>query len=301
MEPTTTPTTVAPTGAPPAAPAAASPGSPATGHESPGLVNADGTFTEGWLSHGAIEADLRSDKTLGRVKSVGEMARMLVNAEKILGNKRSVIPTDPADTKTIDAYFRAVGWPESPDKYPELKPPANLPEGMKPNDEMTRAFRSWCHEARLTPEQVQHLAAKVWDWNIAEHNNALAEQAKAVEEGRSAFRTKYGPRADAMLQFAGTFASAFSAPEALERMKAKGYLEDPDVLELCIAGGQAVSPDRLHARSDGSADAASIQSKIDELMASDAYRDARNPRHAAIQAQVEQLFNQLGNTRQSAA
>jgi len=301
MEPTTTPTTVAPTGAPPAAPAAASPGSPATGHESPGLVNADGTFAEGWLSHGAIEADLRSDKTLGRVKSVGEMARMLVNAEKILGNKRSVIPTDPADTKTIDAYYRAVGWPESADKYPELKPPANLPEGMKPNDEMTKAFRTWCHEARLTPEQVQHLAAKIWDWNIADHNNGQAERAKAVEEGRAAFRTKYGATADAMVQLGNTAAAAFADAPLLERLKGKGLLEDPDFLELMVGVGQAVSPDRLHARSDGTADAGGIQSKIDELMASDAYRDGRNPRHAAIQAQVEQLFNQLGNTRQSAA
>ncbi len=271
--------------------------------DGPAVLNADGSFADGWIERAGIDADLRGNKSLAGCKSLGQMARMLVNAESLIGRKGSIIPTDPADTKTTDAYFRAVGWPESPEGYPAIEPPADLPEGLQMDPEMFKAFAGWAHKARLTGSQMKSLAADILGWNIAEHNAAEGERARAREEAKAGMRTAWQGKYDHNVQLANTALAAFVDEKDLAEIKGRGLLDDPVFLRLMHKVGEAVSPDRLHARTDGAADGAAIQRQIEDLMTSEAYLNGgqngrpKDPRHDAVTQQVLQLRNQLLNAR----
>jgi len=267
------------------------------------VVNADGSFADGWIERAGIDADLKTNKTVVGCKSLGQMARMLVNAESLVGRKGSIIPTDPADTKTADAYFRAVGWPESPEGYPAIEPPADLPEGLEMKPEMFKVFREWSHKARLTASQMKSLAGDILAWNVAQHNAAEGERAQAAEQAKADMRTAWQGKYEQNVQLANTALAAFVDEKDLAEIRQRGMLEDPVFLRLMHKVGEAVSPDRLHARTDGSADGAAIQRQIDDLMTSEAYLNGgqhgrpKDPRHDAVTQQVMQLRNQLHNIR----
>ena len=63
--------------------------------------------------------------------------------------------------------------------------------------------------------------------------------------------------------------------------------------------GAAVSPDRLHARSDGGIDTGSIQRQIDDLMRSDAYNKEQGATHDRCLEEIMRLRNQLANVKKT--
>lgn len=271
----------------------------------PPLAGADGALAENWLQHEKIDPSYRTSKTLAAIKTVPELVKWGMNLEQVLGKKRAVIPESDQDGAGLDAYFRAVGWPEKPDGYGAIKPLEGTPPELLPADEAGKAADQsladyWlkiCHEARLTPGQVQYLTKKVQEQTIATFRNDQADAVKRHEEARGALRTKWQAKYDFNVQLANTAAAAFADGPLLARLQAKGYLDDPDFLEYSAAVGAAVAPDRLHANSSGGTDKAGIERQIEELSASEPYRRPEHPRHEAVTRQVLQLREQLLNSR----
>ena len=255
------------------------------------LVGPDGAFREGWRD--SLPEALRQDKTLAAVTDFPTMAEMLVNAEKTIGKKRAVLPAGPDDTEALDSYFRHLGWPETPDGYAadaELYP---LPEGLEDQPEVQNAWRGWCHEARLTPPQFAALTTKMRQWSAEEAQRSSADRAEALEKARTELRQRWGTKYDLHTRLAQTAVNAFTDEGELAHARAAGWLDDPVFLSLMQKVGSAVSPDRLHARADGTPDPGAVRRQIEDKMASEAYQNAKDPRHNAVQEEVRQLFEQL--------
>ena len=244
------------------------------------------------ISLDGLDASLKADKTIASLagKPVVDALRMLSDAQSLIGRKGSIIPTDPKDQATTDAYFRAVGWPETPDKYPAV----TLPAGVEADPEMDKTMRAWAHELRMTPQQYQGLQERIAGWNVAEAK-ADAEKKKAdSDKAVAALKTELGPQYESAKQVSRTAAAAFMDEAMLQRAQEKGWFDDPDFVKYTIAVGRAVSPDRLHASSaGGQVDAAGIQRQIDELMRSPAYQTERGPTHDRVLEDILQLRRQL--------
>ncbi len=263
----------------------------------PGLADAQGVLADNWLQHEKIDPSLRTNKTLGGIKSVAELAGQVVNLEKVLGKKRAVIPENDQDKPGMDAYMHAVGWPEKVEGYPEIQVLEGTPKELPRDPELEKAWRSWAHEGRLTTAQYQLLTKKIQEWNLAEYKNEQAAAAQAHETAKADFRTRHGAKADYEIQLANTAAAAFADQPLLERLKTKGYLDDPDFLQYSANVGHAVAPDRLHASSSGGIDKGSLQRQIAEMETSPEYRDPKHTRHAYVTNEVLRLREQLLNAR----
>jgi hypothetical protein len=85
----------------------------------------------------------------------------IVNSYRALERQLGNAVTLPDETKPEDVQkFRArLGVPDKADAY-ELKLPENLPDTMPYPDEDVKAFKTWAHEAGLTPKQAQALHDK---------------------------------------------------------------------------------------------------------------------------------------------
>lgn len=268
------------------------PETPAGPQTPSGYVNPDGTLADGWLDKEPF-ADVRELQSLSEIKDVPGLAQKVFNLEKALGKKRAVLPTGPEDSESLDALARELGWPNSPDGYPEVK--AELPEGMEADPEVEKAWRQWAHEARLTPQQMEYLTKKTIEWNVNAYNLAAGEKAKAMAEATAGLKTRWQSKFDSNRQLAQTAAAAFADQSEMEHFKGAGYLEDPHFLSLMQKVGEAISPDRLNARTDGRTNAASIERRIRDLQSSKEWLEESGPRHDQIHDEIMQLREQLSN------
>lgn len=263
-----------------------------SGQTSSGYVQPDGTLSPKWLEAEPF-ADVRDLKSLTEIENVPGLAQKIFNLEKALGKKRAILPEGPDDKEGLDALSRQLGWPESPEGYPEVK--ADLPEGMEANPEVEKAWRQWAHEARLTPQQMEYLTRKTIEWNVNAHNLAAGEKAQAMAEATAELKNRWQSKFDSNCQLAQTAAAAFADQSEMEHFKRAGYLEDPKFLSLMQKVGEAISPDRLNARSDGRTNAASIERRLRDLQSSKDWLEGTGPRHDAIHDEIMQLREQLSN------
>lgn len=66
------------------------------------------------------------------------------------------LPPATADQTELDKAFRHLGWPEKADGF-DLKMPTGLPDNLPYDQAFAGEFRTWAHEARLSPKQAQAL------------------------------------------------------------------------------------------------------------------------------------------------
>ena len=243
------------------------------------------------ISLDGLDADLKANKTIAGLhgKPIGEALRMLANAESLVGKKGVVLPTGPEDKAGLAAYRRAIGVPESPEKYPAPQ----LPAGFEADEAMDKQLRAWGVEMGWTPEQYRGLVERIAQWNVSESQNASAAKAAQLAEDKAKLQTAWGGKYAYNVQVANTAAAAFADEKELAELKSLGVLENPAFLRLMHTVGEAVSPDRLHLRPDGGADVVGMQRQIEDLMNSDAYKNQTGAPHDAVLEQILQLRERL--------
>lgn len=129
-----------------------------------------------WMS--SLPEELRGDPTLGRYKSIDELARGHVEAHKAAKAKAGIALPDGTD-ESIAAFVQAVR-PENADAY-EIA----VPEGMPA--EFAEGFKGKAHELGLLPFQVKAIA----DWNNAQIADMLKAGTEASAKDLDTFKAEY--------------------------------------------------------------------------------------------------------------
>ena len=149
----------APIADPAAAPAPAAP----LDRQAPADPAAAGSASDDWMA--GLSDDLKADKTLAlfKGKSVEELAKGLVERQKMLGNR---IELPKAEDPDSFLRFAAAVRPEKAEDYV-----VDVPEGQAP--EFAEAMRPVFHEAGLHPIQVERL--------VKANNAFVAQQQAAID------------------------------------------------------------------------------------------------------------------------
>lgn len=121
---------------------------------------------------GMLSPELQSDPAIEkfRGKSPDDFFKSYKNLESMVGKKTVVqevvpegllrLPTMDSPSEEIDAFFAALGVPDSPDGYepPDFSDVAdNLPPDFQPDVRIDSWFRKKAHETGLTPGQFQSI------------------------------------------------------------------------------------------------------------------------------------------------
>jgi len=243
------------------------------------------------ISIDGLDAELKGNKTIAGLagQPVAKALKMLADAEAMVGRKGAILPKGPDDKEGLAAFRKAIGVPDSPDKYPAVK----MPDGLTVDEATDKQFRAWAAELGWTPDQFTGFAERVAAWNVATQRQQQQERQAALDAAKAALKTELGPAYEAQVYLANTAAAAFADEKDLAALREAGLLEHPAFLKLMAKVGQAVAPDRLTQQKGGSVDASGIQSKIDELMRSPAYLTERGPSHDRVLDELMRLRNQL--------
>ncbi len=154
-----------------------------------------------------------------------------------------------------------------------------VPEKFKadaPGDQFFAPFREKAHAAGMTQAQFDLVVGEFFELTDA-GARLSADQARA--ELGTVWTTP-----DEMNTGMGNAESAVAAiPEELRAQVKERYGADPVFWQFAAYWGAQTREDRA----PGSASAAPAVADVQTLMASDAYRNPKNPQHAAVSAQVQ--------------
>lgn len=259
------------------------------------LVGQDGKFAENWLQNPVIPQDLREDRTLAAVTDFPSALKMLVNAQRMIGKDKVVVPKEGAPKAEWDAFYKAVGWPDSPDKYAAPARDPNAPPGLVWNPERFKAFASHMHGHHMTQRQITAAAEYLNQEAIADYQDGQTKQEQVAKDALLANRKAWGTQYQAKLQLADQAAAAFIDPSDLEYVTNKGFLTDPVIQRIFAAIGDAITPDRMRGTTGSVQSGESIQTQIDAIMGDTKgpYFTATHPQHAATVDRVRKLFEEL--------
>lgn len=161
------------------------------------ILNPDLTLSDNWFDK--LPDDLRGETSLKVIKTLPDLVKRTVNAEKLIGKNKIALPTDKSKPEEWDAFYAATGRPKSPDEY-KVEVPAALKE-LFPDDRLA-ASRKRAHELGISQRQYEgYMKGEIADATQLlaqreqlEQQQIEAARVKADEELRKDFGAAYDER-----------------------------------------------------------------------------------------------------------
>jgi hypothetical protein len=136
-------------------------------------VQPDGSFAPDWTSK--LPEDLAPARdSLGRFKSVTDLARAYDSANKLIGRKGVILPNEKSTPEEVAAFHKTMGVPETPEGYMEAVRPTELPEGVTWSDEIAKSYFELAHHHHVPATAMKdliglHLKQRQFEQEAAQH------------------------------------------------------------------------------------------------------------------------------------
>lgn len=252
-----------------------------------GVVDAEGNFQEGWRD--SLDEGIRGEACLDRIKTLGDMAKSYVSAQKTFGANRVVVPGEKATDEEWDAFYTAGGRPGAPEGY-NLQRPEDLPEELFDEAIVTEA-KTLFHKIGLNQKQADALLA--FDATRALAGRKAGEDAETmrVKETGDALRKDWGVNYDRNVHLGNVAIEMGVDGNAELKARVVGrFGNDPDFIRFAAnIGAQFDEHKIVHQSQSARETAGQIDTKIAEAMASEAYNDRKHPQHKSQVALVTEL------------
>jgi len=274
----------------PAAPPAEPPAEPGTPEGPQSFINEDGTLAEGWRDK-YVPEDLRKEKVYDTIKDLPTAFKTLGHQAKLVGRKGILLPTETSGESEWDAFHEATGRPKTAEEYVMEIPEENADNFSE--DLITEA-RGIFHGLGFNQKQVDTL----WEFEkkrVAAMEKTLDDfETQEKTEAETALRNKWGTAYDENLHLVNRMISE-NAVEGEERdYLLAEYGNDPKLAGFL--GNIAKKFVEHKIITDVETPSADIQSQINDLMATPAYKDPAFPdrkEHKRIVQLVYDLRTQL--------
>ncbi|WP_022729771.1 hypothetical protein [Fodinicurvata sediminis] len=194
---------------------------------------------EGFMAH--LDPEVAKDLQPKGYKTANELAKAYLKLESKIGEKGIIKPGEDAPQEDWDAYYAAIGRPESPENYDlgEFQPP----EGVPWNEEAQQGFLQAMHKAGA-PQAAVQAALDYYGSFLAEQQEAL--QTQAEEETQAAereLRKEFGRAYDERLDLANRVVREFGGKELAAELEKSGFGRNKTLVKALASIGEAMSED----------------------------------------------------------
>ena len=216
------------------------------------------------------------------------MAKSYINATKMIGQDKIVIPTKNSGQEAWDEAYEKLGRPESPDKYN-----LNVKSDVVSMDENAiKSFAEQSHKLGLNNKQAEGIL------DFYKNNmEGTAQQAKidtetAQAQSEQELRSEWGRDFDSKVQQAGAIAKANINPEVLDMTLSNGMRlgDHPEVIKGFAKIASMMSEDKMVAtESENVNTVADIESEISAIT-NDTDGPYWNKQHPDHDKSVQQVY-----------
>lgn len=216
----------------PAAPAAAAaPAVPAVGGTP--IISTAPDWLKGFEG---IDEELINDPSLKPIKDVNGLIKSYVNAQRLVGADKVIVPKANADKSEWDAFYSKLGKPENLESFKLDKTADSMFD-----DAFLDKFKATAYELNILPAQAQKLY-EAMNGVEREATSQYVEQAKVkYTEAVTGLKTKYGEAFDQKIGLARTAVMELGGEDFQKYLRDTGMGNDPKLTEMFIKIGEMIS------------------------------------------------------------
>lgn len=244
--------------------------SKATILESASLVKPDGSFVEGWHMNELLPEDLRGAESLKVIKTLPDLVKRTINAEKMVGKNKVAVPTEKSTPAEWDAYYDAGGRPKSADDYK-----FDVPEDLKSlfTDERMANIRKLAHAEGFSQKQFAAYLKNEVESSLKILEGQDQERQRQRDEDELALKKEWGAAYDERLHVGKRLvAEMFGNDETGRLAFLEKFGNDPDFIRFAAtAGAKLVEHKALIATYEGVNSPKEALAKIAQLQATPGY------------------------------
>ena len=248
--------------------------------------------TSSWKD--SISEEYRADPSIEKFTEIDALAKSYINATKMIGQDKIVIPTKNSTQETWEEAYTKLGRPESPEKYTfDVKSDVvNMDEGA------IKSFAEQSHKLGLNNKQ----AAGILDF-YKNNMEGSAQQAKidtetAQSQSEQQLRQEWGRDFEGKVKQAGALAKANINPEVLDMTLSNGTRlgDHPEIIKGFAKIANMMSEDKIVAtESENVNTVADIETEISTITndTDGPYWNKQHPDHDKVVQQVYTLREML--------
>ena len=248
--------------------------------------------TSSWKD--SISEDYRNDPSIEKFTEIDALAKSYINATKMIGQDKIVIPTKNSTEEAWDEAYIKLGRPESPDKYSfDVKSDVvTMDEGA------IKSFAEQSHKLGLNNKQ----AAGILDF-YKNNMEGSAQQAKidtqtAQAQSEQELRQEWCRDFEGKVKQAGALAKANINPEVLDMTLSNGIRlgDHPEIIKGFAKIAEMMSEDKIVATESENVNTISdIESEISAITndTDGPYWNKNHPDHDKMVQQVYTLREML--------
>lgn len=197
-----------------------------------------------------LDASVKEHPSLKNFKSPGDLAKSWVEAQKLIGRDKIPVPGEKATKEDWDTVFERLGRPK--DKTGYTIPDVKLPDGLPaPKPEFIEELKAKAHELGLLPAQISGLYQWFMDSEVNQYNQYSSEREKTRGEAENALRKMWGKAYEQNYQIAESAVNKYGSEEFINKLKATGLNNDPDVIQFIASMAKNFSEDKITGKPSG--------------------------------------------------
>ncbi|HOK66361.1 MAG TPA: hypothetical protein PLV55_06070 [Anaerohalosphaeraceae bacterium] len=198
------------------------------------FLNPDGTFRENWQEQ-LVPKEFQGRGVYAKIGSVKDAMRQLGYLDALVGKKGVIVPSEGASETEWKEFYKAVGVPETPDKYP-YEPPQDV-ELVDLSKEAMKPYIEKLHQAGLTPKQFKETVGLFTNFIKELENEVKTQQEEVVRQAEEKIKEFTGTAYEKRVHLANLAIEKLTADWNPERKKAlfdpeTGLVNDPTHAEL---------------------------------------------------------------------
>lgn len=254
----------------------------------PVVDNQDPEVTPDWRE--GLDVSIKEHPSIKNFKSPSDLAKSWVEAQKLIGRDKIPVPGEKATKEDWDIVFERLGRPKDATGYklPEIKYPEGYPT---PKEEQVKAFMSKAHELGLLPAQV----AGMYDWfmksQVDEFSTYTQERDTSRVTAENALRKAWGKAFEQNYAIAEQAVIKYGNENFIEKLKASGMNNDPDVIEFIASMAKNMAEDTITGKPPGlTLSPEEAMAEIKKIQA-EAMKDKNHPMNSKQHPEHEYFLN----------
>ena len=248
--------------------------------------------TSSWKD--SISEDFRNDPSIEKFTEIDALAKSYINATKMIGQDKIVIPTKNSSQEAWDEAYAKLGRPESADKYAlDVKSEVvNLDEGA------IKSFTENAHQLGLNNKQAQGILEFYKNNMEGSAQQAKIDTETAQSQAEQQLRQEWGRDFDGKVKQAGALAKANINPEVLDMTLSNGTRlgDHPEIIKGFAKIANMMSEDKIvSTESENVNTVADIETEISAITndTDGPYWNKQHPDHDKVVQQVYTLREML--------
>ena len=248
--------------------------------------------TSSWKD--SISEEYKADPSIEKFTEIDALAKSYINATKMIGQDKIVIPTKNSTQEAWDEAYAKLGRPESADKYA-----LDVKSDVVPFDETAiKSFAEQSHKLGLNNKQAQGILEFYKNNMEGSLQQAKIDTETAQSQAEQQLRQEWGRDFEGKVKQAGALAKANINPEVLDMTLSNGTRlgDHPEIIKGFAKIAGMMSEDKIvSTESENVNTVADIETEISAITndTDGPYWNKQHPDHDKVVQQVYTLREML--------